>query len=71
MRLQVFRGQVMDVVQAVMKCKVSDTDAVLGSNAAFQKLAAQSFKIRQQEQVCGLHNVLDGFLVQPDLWASA
>lgn len=55
------------MVQAVMEGKVADANAVLGCDAAFQKLTAQSFKICQQEQVRCLYNILDCIFVQPNL----
>lgn len=59
MRLQELCGHVVDVVQAVMQREDPNADAVLCSNAAFQELTAQRFKISQEKKISSLDHILD------------
>ena len=66
-RLQVLGGHVVHVVQAVVQREEADADAVLGRDAALQELTAEELEVGEEEQVRGLHHVLDGVLAQTDL----
>ena len=66
-RLQVLGGHVVHVVEAVVQREEADANAVLGRDAALQELAAEELEVCEEEQVRGLHHVLDGVLAQADL----
>lgn len=67
MRLQEVRGDIVDVLQAVMQREEADADAVLRHDAALQELAAEQLQVGHEQQVGRLHHVLDGLLAQADL----
>lgn len=66
-RLQELGGDVVNVMKAVMQREETDSDAVLGRDAALQELAAQGLEVSEKQQVSSLDHVLDGFLAQRDL----
>lgn len=67
MRLQELSSDVVDVVKAVVQREEPDANAVFCSDAALQELAAEGLEVCHEEQVGGLHHVLDSVFTQRDL----